>query len=167
MKQKLSEILTFFLKSYIINQTIDYNTGYVHPQRVQKNVPYAEPKELYSHKEGYIFAGWFIGEKGYDFTKPVTGDITLAAKWLKEGENAVSITPQKVYVTTGDIEGKLYIAAYKDGRLTAIKALDSKPGFAWELSKLGPDVSAADKLAAFLWDSKMIPLCKSANTLME
>lgn len=114
-----------------------------------------------------IFAGWFIGEKGYDFTKPVTGDITLPEKWLKEGENAVSITPQKVYVTTGDIEGKLYIAAYKDGRLTAIKALDSKPGFAWELSKLGPDVSAADKLAAFLWDSMMIPLCKSANTLME
>ena len=155
---KLAEACTIYF---------DYNTGYVHPQRVQKNVPYAEPKELYSHKEGYIFAGWFIGEKGYDFTKPVTGDITLAAKWLKEGENAVSITPQKVYVTTGDIEGKLYIAAYKDGRLTAIEALNSKPGFAWELSKLGPDVSTADKLAAFLWDSMMIPLCKSANTLME
>lgn len=95
-------------------------------------------------------------KKSYDFTKPVTGDITLAAKWLKEGENAVSITPQKVYVTTGDIEGKLYIAAYKDGRLTAIKALDSKPGFARELSKLGPYVSAADKLAAFLWDCVII-----------
>ena len=39
-------------------------------------------------KEGYTFAGWYIGEKKYDFTKKVTSNLTLTAKWL-EGENVL------------------------------------------------------------------------------
>lgn len=32
-------------------------------------------------KEGYIFKGWYIGDTAYDFSTPVTGDITLTAQW--------------------------------------------------------------------------------------
>ncbi|MCM3788875.1 pectinesterase family protein [Domibacillus indicus] len=35
-------------------------------------------------KEGYTFAGWYTDEQGqnaFDFTQPVTGDLTLYARW--------------------------------------------------------------------------------------
>ncbi len=32
-------------------------------------------------KDGFTFAGWYLGENEYDFTTPVTGDIILVAKW--------------------------------------------------------------------------------------
>ena len=32
---------------------------------------------------GYIFKGWYLGSTKYDFSKPVTGNITLKAKWEK------------------------------------------------------------------------------------
>ena len=33
-------------------------------------------------KEGHTFAGWYLEENLYDFTAPVTDDITLTAKWI-------------------------------------------------------------------------------------
>ena len=38
-------------------------------------------------RKGYIFAGWYsdkICSKAWDFSKPVTGDMTLYAKWVEE-----------------------------------------------------------------------------------
>ncbi len=32
-------------------------------------------------KKGYIFAGWYNGSTKYDFSKAVTGNLTLTAKW--------------------------------------------------------------------------------------
>ena len=32
-------------------------------------------------REGYDFAGWYLGDETYDFTTPVTEDLTLTAKW--------------------------------------------------------------------------------------
>ena len=32
-------------------------------------------------REGYEFKGWYNGNTAYDFTKPVTGNISLTAKW--------------------------------------------------------------------------------------
>ena len=32
-------------------------------------------------REGYDLVGWYLGETAYDFTAPVTGDITLVARW--------------------------------------------------------------------------------------
>ncbi|MCR5329206.1 MAG: InlB B-repeat-containing protein [Saccharofermentans sp.] len=33
-------------------------------------------------KDGYLFDGWYQGETKFDFTTPVTEDITLTAKWV-------------------------------------------------------------------------------------
>lgn len=33
-------------------------------------------------KTGYIFAGWELGDTKYNFAAPVTGDMTLTAKWM-------------------------------------------------------------------------------------
>lgn len=32
-------------------------------------------------KAGYAFTGWYNGDNAYDFTKPVTSDLTLTAHW--------------------------------------------------------------------------------------
>ena len=49
-------------------------------------------------KEGYKFDGWLNGETAYDWTQPVTSNLTLTAKWLKlytvkfiDGDNTSSI----------------------------------------------------------------------------
>ena len=60
------------------SQSIEYGNPVVRP---------ADPT-----KEGYTFAGWYLSEMLYDFTTPVTDDITLTAKWNKNGE-AVTVTP--------------------------------------------------------------------------
>ena len=50
--------------------------------------PVAEPNA--PKKSGYAFDGWYDGDVEYDFSKNVTGDITLTAHWTKvEGESNV------------------------------------------------------------------------------
>ena len=47
-------------------------------------------------REGFLFDGWFIGEVAYDFSKPVTKDLTLTAKWTPASRNNTwSISPDK------------------------------------------------------------------------
>ena len=43
-------------------------------------------------RDGYLFDGWFTGNTAYDFTQPVTGNITLTAKWTK-GASSWSLSP--------------------------------------------------------------------------
>ena len=35
-------------------------------------------------KSGYLFDGWYLNNNKYDFSKAVTKDITLVARWVKE-----------------------------------------------------------------------------------
>ena len=37
-------------------------------------------------KDGYTFKGWYIKEEEYDFSKPITEEITLKAKWEENKE---------------------------------------------------------------------------------
>ena len=47
-------------------------------------------------RQGYLFDGWFIDEVAYDFSKPVTKDLTLTAKWTPASRNSTwSISPDK------------------------------------------------------------------------
>lgn len=41
-------------------------------------------------KEGYVFVGWYYNDELYDFSKPVTGNITLEARWAEEEAIAVN-----------------------------------------------------------------------------
>ena len=47
-------------------------------------------------RQGFLFDGWFIGQVAYDFSKPVTKNITLTAHWSPESRNTKwSISPDK------------------------------------------------------------------------
>lgn len=58
----------------------------VSAQEVERDGKAARPKDPV--KDGYVFAGWYLGETQYDFDTRVTADITLKAKWSKN-----SVTP--------------------------------------------------------------------------
>ena len=66
------------------DQQVTYPFG-----RVQR--PYPNPT-----RNGYQFDGWFIGKIAYDFSKPVTGNLTLTAKWTSKPPNTSwRINPDK------------------------------------------------------------------------
>nr|WP_232345384.1 InlB B-repeat-containing protein [Bifidobacterium sp. W8104] len=47
-------------------------------------------------RSGYQFDGWFINEVAYDFSKPVTDNLTLTAKWTsKTPDTSWRINPDK------------------------------------------------------------------------
>jgi len=48
-------------------------------EKAQKPSAEEEPKMA-----GYVFKGWMLGEELYDFSKEVTKDIVLLAKWAEE-----------------------------------------------------------------------------------
>ena len=73
-------------------------------------------------RSGYTFAGWYTDQNctdgnEYNFSTPVTGDLTLYAKWV---EKATAITETGVFVkvtnTSGLEDGAKYAIAY-DGSL--------------------------------------------------
>ncbi|MBI0070969.1 InlB B-repeat-containing protein [Bifidobacterium sp. W8115] len=82
------------------SHTVDFNTGEGGPTPDPQQVPYpygrAKRPSPNPVREGYLFDGWFIGEVAYDFSKPVTGNLTLTAKWTRQDPNNTwSISPDK------------------------------------------------------------------------
>ena len=65
---------------------------------------------------GCYFGDWYNGDTPYDFTQPVSGNLTLTAKWLEEGKFGMSITPSKIYIVTDKPNTTAYGAAHKDGK---------------------------------------------------
>lgn len=59
------------------------NGGETSTETVDDNAAVAAPEEPV--REGYVFLGWFAegSENAYDFTAPVTDNVTLYAKWVK------------------------------------------------------------------------------------
>lgn len=65
--------------------TVKFNTdgaGTVNSQKVKPNELAAEPEAITKH--GYIFDGWYLNNNKYDFSTPVTKNITLVAKWTED-----------------------------------------------------------------------------------
>ncbi|WP_332460950.1 InlB B-repeat-containing protein [Bifidobacterium apousia] len=80
--------------------TIHFDTGGGKPEPAdqQFTTPYGRVKRPSPDpaRQGFLFDGWFIGQVAYDFSKPVTRDLTLTAKWSQESRNNTwSISPDK------------------------------------------------------------------------
>ena len=86
---------TLFRLSDGINVVLAYGDGSSSSSAVFKGNKLVKPSD--PTREGYVFAGWYTDEactKAYDFSSPVTTDMTLYAKWVKKaadnGNNAGS-----------------------------------------------------------------------------
>lgn len=60
------------------------NTSYATQKVVKYNTAY-NPGETY--KSGYTFKGWYLNGSKYDFSTPVTSNITLTAKFVKNSSS--------------------------------------------------------------------------------
>ena len=86
--------------------TVTFDTGEANTKPEDQNVstPYGRAKRPSPDpvRDGYQFDGWFIGQVAYDFSKPVTQNLTLTAKWtLKDPNNTWKINPDKGSQTGG------------------------------------------------------------------
>ena len=141
----------------------DYDTGYVHEERTLKGAPLAEPEDLLAPKYGYDFAGWYADGEGYDFSKPVTGDITLTAKWVESGTIAVNVTPTRVYVS-GVYPAVIFLASRTADGVVDVKRVALKETNNVKISDTGLVTDGAAEIAAYLWDENYKPQCESSRT---
>lgn len=70
--------------------TFDDGTGNTVTVNVQEGETVQEPST--PSRDGYDFTGWLLDGTPYDFTTPVTGDITLTAGWEKTEEPVTTFT---------------------------------------------------------------------------
>ena len=88
-------------------------------------------------RDGYAFTGWLLDGEPYDFTTPVTGDVTLVAGWEKTPDptpvtHTVTLDagngsqPVRVTVVDGEPVGRPADPTY-DGYTFAGWALDGEP----------------------------------------
>ncbi|MBR5577742.1 MAG: beta-N-acetylglucosaminidase domain-containing protein, partial [Lachnospiraceae bacterium] len=60
----------------------------VESRMVEDNGKVAKP--INPTKEGFRFAGWYLGDTAYNFTAPITSSITLTARWTEIVYHTVS-----------------------------------------------------------------------------
>ena len=114
--------VTFTAKDYTV--TYESNGGSTVPsQTVKYNETANKPAD--PTKSGYTFAGWYTEEKltnKYDFATPVTGNITLYAKWTRNYAPR-PYTPPTVVIPDDDALGLnttdhfAYIVGYGNGEV--------------------------------------------------
>ena len=80
--------------------TVHFDTGGGNPEPADQS--FSTPNSRVKRpspdpmREGFLFDGWFTGNIAYDFSRPVTKDLTLTAHWSPAGRNSTwSISPDK------------------------------------------------------------------------
>lgn len=76
-----------------VNHTVTFDTdgGAELPSQTVADGETATQPEV-PVRDGYVFLGWLLNGKAYDFSTPVTGDITLTANWAKAKPASHTVT---------------------------------------------------------------------------
>lgn len=98
--------------SDIANVTFDLNgAGNTWTVGIKSGEKISEPAK--PSRDGYVFEGWYLGEDKFDFTKPITSNITLKALWGAD----VDITGEYVVLnTTQNIKYKSLLSAVNESK---------------------------------------------------
>ena len=119
---------TIYLKAKSFDVVFDTDNG---SDEIVRKVEYLKPVEepTAPSREGYTFKGWYKGDKEFDFSTPITDNITLTAKWeineytVKFDSNGGTAVPELI-VNHGEKviepekptkEGHNFLGWYKDG----------------------------------------------------
>lgn len=95
-------------KKYEITFSTDGGTT-VETMNVLKSKTITRPAD--PTKEGYTFDNWYVNGEVFDFSKPITEDMTLTAKWIKNStgtdikDNEDETDTTKMYTVTFDSNG--------------------------------------------------------------
>ena len=76
-------------ETYVVTFDSDGGSN-ISSKTVNKNSTVSKPSN--PTKNGYKFIAWLLDGKEYDFSKPVTTDITLVAKWEKDESTTTNTT---------------------------------------------------------------------------
>ena len=120
--------------------TVKFNTdggSNVVSQTINKDEKVKEPSSKPT-KYGYIFDGWYLNNKKYDFDTPVTSNITLIAKW-KEDSNV------KRFIVTFNNDGKTTKQTVLENNKVSQPTSPSKTGYkfdGWYLNNKKYDFSS-------------------------
>ena len=93
----------------IFKVTFDANGGKLEEDNVKRIIDGEKVSAIKTSREGYRFDGWYLDGKEYDFATPVTADITLTAKWVKQV--TVTFDVEGIEAQTFDIGGKATMPA--------------------------------------------------------
>ncbi|CCV64138.1 hypothetical protein BN85405610 [Alteracholeplasma palmae J233] len=75
------EVITPETKSYKVVFNYDNNTPNLEVEILENGII---TKPANPTKEGYVFSAWYVDNTEYNFNSPVTKDITVTARWIKE-----------------------------------------------------------------------------------
>ena len=104
--------------------TFDTNGGSaVDSQTVDDGATAVKPAD--PTRDGYTFNGWTLDGQPYDFSQPVTGDITLEAQWEKN-ETPAPVTHTVKFRTNGG--SGIPMQTVEDGRTVGRPADPTRPG---------------------------------------
>lgn len=101
-------------QEYTITRIVTFDLNYDGCTNIAQSVingTQAEEPNTVPVRDGYVFAGWYTDIEytdKYDFSKNVTGDITLYAKWIEVITNWSALSA-KLEGATGDV-GDIYIS---------------------------------------------------------
>ena len=119
-------------KKYVVSFEVAGGTPQPQPQTVNEGKKATEPTPAPT-KTGYTFDGWYLGSDKYDFSKEVTANIKLMAKWEPNAG-------QTTYTVTFNAEGgkpiPLVQTIVEDGNATEPVPAPTKDGFTfveWQL----------------------------------
>lgn len=90
---------------------------------VEDGQPFTQPAD--PTRDGYTFNGWTLDGEPYDFSQPVTGDITLEAQWEKS-ETPAPVTHTVKFRTNGG--SSIPMQTVEDGRTVGRPADPTRPG---------------------------------------
>ena len=68
-----------------VEPEVTYHTVTINGETVQVEHGQTLAQPADPVKEGYKFIGWYVGDAEYDFSQPVTSDLTITAKFEKIG----------------------------------------------------------------------------------
>ena len=90
---------------------------------IEDGQPFTQPAD--PTRGGYAFNGWTLNGKPYDFSRPVTGDITLEAQWEKN-ETPAPVTHTVKFRTNGG--SSIPMQTVEDGKTVGKPADPTRPG---------------------------------------
>lgn len=89
------------------------------------------------HRNDYTFKGWYLDGKKFDFSTPITGDITLVARWATKTSGGSSGSSDSSDTTTKDNGKTVQSGKTFDGGIALYVGLSvlSATGSAWVITK--------------------------------